>query len=78
MKKLFMSVALLLLVVTSFAQTPGYEFTTVVSHQATPVKDQGSTGTCWCFATASWSRNCSEWEKENMISRKCLSSAKST
>ena len=29
MKKLFMSVALLLLVVTSFAQTPGYEFTTV-------------------------------------------------
>ena len=79
MKKLFMSVALLLLVVTSFAQTPGYEFTTVVSHQATPVKDQGSTGTCWCFATASFmSRNCSEWEKENMISRKCLSSAKST
>ena len=54
MKKLFMSVALLLLVVTSFAQTPGYEFTTVVSHQATPVKDQGSTGTCWCFATASF------------------------
>ena len=49
-----MSVALLLLVVTSFAQTPGYEFTTVVSHQATPVKDQGSTGTCWCFATASF------------------------
>lgn len=54
MKKLFMSVALLLLVVTSFAQTPGYEFTTIVSHQATPVKDQGSTGTCWCFATASF------------------------
>ena len=49
-----MSVALLILVVTSFAQTPGYEFTTVVSHQATPVKDQGSTGTCWCFATASF------------------------
>ena len=54
MKKLFMSVALLILVVTSFAQTPGYEFTTVVSHQATPVKDQGSTGTCWCFATSSF------------------------
>ena len=54
MKKLFMSVALLLLAVTSFAQTPGYEFTTVVSHKATPVKDQGSTGTCWCFATASF------------------------
>ena len=54
MKKLFMSVALLLLAVTSFAQTPGYEFTTVVSHKATPVKDQGSTGTCWCFATSSF------------------------
>ena len=74
MKKLFMSVALLLLVVTSFAQTPGYEFTTIVSHQATPVKDQGSTGTL----IFNRSRNCSEWEKENMISRKCLSSAKST
>ena len=54
MKKLLMSVALLLLAATSFAQTPGYEFTTVVSHKATPVKDQGSTGTCWCFATASF------------------------
>ena len=75
-----MSVALLLLVVTSFAQTPGYEFTTVVSHQATPVKDQGSTGTCWCFATASFmeSELLTGWEKENMISRKCLSFAKST
>ena len=54
MKKLFMSVALLILVVTSFAQTPGYEFTTDVYHQATPVKDEGSTGTCWGFATASF------------------------
>lgn len=74
-----MSVALLLLVVTSFAQTPGYEFTTVVSHQATPVKDQGSTGTCWCFATASFMESeLLRMGKENMISRKCLSSAKST
>ncbi|MEY8687110.1 C1 family peptidase [Bacteroides sp. AN502(2024)] len=54
MKKLCMSVALFLLAATSFAQTPGYEFTNVVSHQATPVKDQSSTGTCWCFATASF------------------------
>lgn len=79
MKKLFMSVALLLLVVTSFAQTPGYEFTTVVSHQATPVKDQVPQEPVGALPPLlSWSRNCSEWEKENMISRKCLSSAKST
>ncbi|WP_294470945.1 C1 family peptidase [uncultured Bacteroides sp.] len=54
MKKLFMSVAAIIFAVASFAQTPGYEFTTVVSHQATPVKDQASTGTCWCFATTSF------------------------
>ncbi len=54
MKKFLISVALLLSAATSFAQTPGYEFTTVVSHKATPVKDQGSTGTCWCFATTSF------------------------
>ncbi len=49
-----MSVAAIIFAVASFAQTPGYEFTTVVSHQATPVKDQASTGTCWCFATTSF------------------------
>ena len=54
MKKLLMSVAVLLLAATTFAQTPGYEFTTIVSHKATPVKNQASTGTCWCFATASF------------------------
>ena len=54
MKKLLMSVAVLLLAATTFAQTPGYEFTTIVSHKTTPVKDQASTGTCWCFATASF------------------------
>lgn len=54
MKKLFMSVAAIIFAVATFAQTPGYEFTTVVSHQATPVKDQASTGTCWCFAATSF------------------------
>lgn len=49
-----MSVAAIIFAVASFAQTPGYEFTTVVSHQATPVKDQASTGTCWCFAATSF------------------------
>lgn len=31
-----------------------YEFTTVKSLPATSVKDQGGTGTCWCFATCSF------------------------
>lgn len=54
MKKLLIAVALLLSATASFAQTPGYKFTTVVSHKVTPVKDQSSTGTCWCFATTSF------------------------
>lgn len=32
----------------------GYKFTTVVSNKTTPIKDQASTGTCWCFATTSF------------------------
>jgi bleomycin hydrolase len=32
----------------------GYKFTTVVEMKATPVKDQASTGTCWCFGTTSF------------------------
>jgi bleomycin hydrolase len=32
----------------------GYKFTPVVSLKATPVKNQASTGTCWCFATTSF------------------------
>lgn len=54
MKKLLMPVAAFIFAATAFAQTPGYEFNTVVSHKATPVKDQASTGTCWSFATASF------------------------
>ena len=46
MKKLLISVAVFAFAIASFAQAPGYEFTTVVSHKATPVKDQSSTGTC--------------------------------
>ncbi len=36
------------------AESEGYKFTTVVSLPATPVKNQASTGTCWCFATTSF------------------------
>ncbi len=32
----------------------GYQFTSVVDLKATPVKNQASTGTCWCFATTSF------------------------
>jgi aminopeptidase C len=32
----------------------GYRFTPVVELKATPVKNQASTSTCWCFATTSF------------------------
>lgn len=32
----------------------GYRFTPVIELKATPVKNQASTGTCWCFATTSF------------------------
>jgi hypothetical protein len=32
----------------------GYKFTPVVELKATPVRNQASTGTCWCFATTSF------------------------
>lgn len=35
-------------------EKPGYQFTTEISLPATPVKNQASTGTCWCFATVSF------------------------
>lgn len=36
------------------AKTGGYQFNTLVSLDATPVKNQSRTGTCWCFATTSF------------------------
>ena len=36
------------------AQESGYQLTTVASQKATPVKNQASTGTCWCFAATSF------------------------
>lgn len=34
--------------------TGGYQFETVLDLEATPVKDQGRSGTCWCYATTSF------------------------
>lgn len=39
---------------TSVKTEEGYRFTAVIDLKATPVEDQASTGTCWCFATASF------------------------
>lgn len=52
MKTLFITCALALSAMGAFAQ--GYQFTDVVKVPATPVKNQASTGTCWCFATTSF------------------------
>ena len=52
--KVFTLAALLCCASAMYAQESGYKFTTVASQKATPVKNQASTGTCWCFATASF------------------------
>lgn len=52
MKSLILIGALALSPASVFAQ--GYQFTEVVTVPATPVKNQASTGTCWCFATTSF------------------------
>ena len=39
---------------TQVTQPEGYKFTTVVNLDATPVRNQARTGTCWCFATMSF------------------------
>lgn len=51
-KSFILSCALACSVSGAFAQ--GYQFTEVASVPATPVKNQASTGTCWCFATTSF------------------------
>lgn len=51
--------SILLLALLSFGQITaqndqGYVFKNVVTLPATPIKNQASTGTCWCFATTSF------------------------
>lgn len=52
MRTFILSCALALGALSTFAQC--YQFTDVVKVPATPVKNQASTGTCWCFATTSF------------------------
>lgn len=52
MRSFSISCMLLLLSAGLFAQ--GYQFSEVKRIEATPVKNQASTGTCWCFATVSF------------------------
>jgi aminopeptidase C len=63
MKNRILLTLILLLCVPVYAQKKGtasqkpgegYKFTQVVELKATPVKNQASTGTCWCFATTSF------------------------
>ena len=53
MKKIFLTAALLCTCAIASAQYK-YEFTDVKVNPATSVKNQASTGTCWCFATVSF------------------------
>ncbi|MCC8095595.1 MAG: aminopeptidase [Tannerellaceae bacterium] len=52
MRSFFITCALVFSLTTLFGQ--GYQFTDVCRLPATPVKNQASTGTCWCFATVSF------------------------
>ena len=54
--KLFTLAGLLLCTTAVSAQEnkAGYQFTDVARINVTPVKNQASTGTCWCFATTSF------------------------
>jgi len=52
--KLFLSTLLLALFASGSIIGQGYVFTDVVRNQATPVKNQASSGTCWSYATAAF------------------------
>ena len=55
MKRILLSLAVAALGVATFAQTQTiYRFTPVKDIPVTSVKNQASTGTCWCFATISF------------------------
>jgi bleomycin hydrolase len=54
MKKISQGILMMLLATGAVAQEnikPIQEFTVLKNNAATPVKDQGQTGTCWCFSS---------------------------
>lgn len=51
--KYFLILALIIIMSPNLS-AQAYKFTDVVKQKATPVKSQGSTGTCWCFASVSF------------------------
>jgi aminopeptidase C len=64
-RQILLTVTLALVILPSVAQRrnsnpssqqaeEGYKFTPVIELKATSVKNQASTGTCWCFATTSF------------------------
>jgi hypothetical protein len=63
-KQMFLTLLITIFILPSFGQKnnnttaskseDGYKFTPVVALKVTPVKNQASTGTCWCFATTSF------------------------
>ena len=62
MKKTLSTVLMLAIAMSSFAQKgkkaaekpEGYQFTVVKENPVTPVKNQASSGTCWCYSTLSF------------------------
>lgn len=53
MKKIFIALLLVVFAITTNAQenSQEFKFETIADLDATPIKSQGKTGTCWSFST---------------------------